>query len=566
MTDLLPLCLCRIWSRMNDSWLSFKTVGKDRYLINPSGYFIELPDGALSQISPRVTFPVWDRFPSVPLEILAVRPQYGDDARFVSVPIVVPHEVEPVKIEIDTLRQDPISKLEFPEALSELERYVLFRALETGLVSKTGFSKMVEMRSRYRTIGSALIYGGICQWEALLGYCLDTRPPSRLDPPSLRTLIERREWELTGEILVALGKINRTHLEYALKIKREGSQALGQILTAMGACSQDDVDRCLHIQQEVKDMSGGEVALIGKLLVSQGVITDDELEDALRNQRIARQPLGKILVSMGACSHRDIDGYARVSGITFQSEIDDVSLGNYLLKTETITKTHMEEALRIQQRGRQVLGELLVSMGFCSAQDIENVIQFQREVRETHRSGVEKLGSILIHAGKVPPPKVEEAVKLQGIGRQPFGAILVALGACSADDVIFALDIQQKWRGRERPPGDRLGEVLVKEGIVSEKDLEEPLLEHMRDEKPLGRILIDRNICSPEQIIDALIGRDHKRQYEFLEFVKQNVSPEQGDDSAESSATEHSKHESKKDTIVDKLSSWFSRPKGKPQN
>jgi hypothetical protein len=422
---------------------------------------------------------------------------------------------------------------------------------------------MVEMRARFRTIGSALIYGGICQWESLLGYCLDTRPPSRLDPPSLRTLIERREWELTGEILVALGKINRTHLEYALKIKRDGSQALGQILTAMGACKENDVERCLKIQSEVKQPAGSEVALIGKLLVSQGVISEEDLEDALRNQRIARQPLSKILVSMGACQQRDIDGFARASGVSFQSEIDDVSLGNYLLKTDTITKTHLEEALRIQQRGRQVLGELLVSMGLCSAQDIENVIQFQREVRETHRSGVEKLGSILIHAGKVPPPKVEEAVKLQSIGRQPFGAILVALGACTADDIMQALDIQQKWRGRQRPPGDRLGEVLVQQGILSEQALEDPLLEHMRDEKPLGRILIDRNICTPEQIIEVLIERDYRRQYEFLDFVRILANGEDPDQHPHSENSGE-RTDGRKPSIVDKLSSWFSRPKGKP--
>lgn len=565
MSELIPLCLLRIWCRTNDSWLSFKTVSQDRYLINPSGYFIELPDGSLTPISPRVTFPVTRRFPSVPIETLSVRSQYGQDARFVGVPLIVPHETEPVKVDIETLRADPLSTLDFPDTLSELERYVLIRALETGLVSKTGISKMVEMRTRFKTIGSALIYGGICQWEALLGYCLDTRPPSSLDPPDLRTLIERREWELIGEILVTLGKINRTQLEYALKIKRGGSQALGQILTVMGACKEEDVERCLKIQNEVKQAVGGEVALIGKLLVGQGIISEEDLEDALRNQTIARQPLSKILVSMGACSQFDIDSFARMSGVSFQSEIDDVSLGNYLLKTATITKAHMEEALRIQQRGRQVLGELLVSMGLCSAQDIENVIQLQKEVRETQRSGVEKLGSILIHQGKVPAPKVEEAVRLQAIGRQPFGAILVALGACTADDVMEALDIQQKWREQQRPAGDRLGEVLVQQGIISEKQLEEPLLEHMREEKPLGRILIDRNVCTPEQIIGALSQRDFRRQTDFLDFVIACTAggwTEAAAGQLEEGGLE--KDDTKKSSIVRKVSSWFSKPKDKP--
>lgn len=563
MTDLLPLSLLRIWCRLNDSWLSFKTTGRDRYLINPTGFFIELPDGSLSPISPRVTFPLYDRFPSVPLESLSVRKQYGNDAKFIAVPIVVPREVEPRMVPVNVLQEDPFGSMPAAYQLAPTERFVLLRALEAGIVSRSGLPRVWELRHRYRTVGSALIYSGICQWETLLAFCLDTRPPSRLDPPSLRMLIERREWELIGEILHAMGMINRTQLEFGLKIKRDGSQALGQILTSMGACKQEDIDRCLQIQSEIKEPMSSEVALIGKLLVRQGVISEEDLDEALRHQHIARQSIGRILVSMGACLPRDIEQFSRLSG-GFQQELDDISLGNYLLKTDTITKIHLEEALRIQQRGRQVLGELLVSMGLCSGKDIENVLQLQKEVRETHRSGVEKLGSILIHCGKVPPAKIEEAVKLQSMGRQPFGAILVAMGACGADDVMLALDIQTQWRNRQRPPGDRLGEVLVRQGIVTEERLAQPLLEHLREEKPLGRILIERNICTPEAIIDALINRDHRRHYEFLEFVASRMTRT---DSTENETPERRSSaeatEAKRGTLVDRLSTWFSRPKGK---
>lgn len=558
MTDLLPLCLLRIWCRLNDAWLSFKTNTSDRYLVNPSGYFIELPDGSLSPISPRVTFPMYERFPCVPLDSLMVRKQYGPDARFISVPMVVPREVEPRPVPVSLLMDDPFANMQIAHKLSASERYILLRALESGMVSRAGLPRVWELRGRYRTIGSALIYSGICQWETLLSYCLDTRPPSRLDPPSLRALIERREWELIGEILHVMELINRTQLEYSLKIKRDGSQALGQILTAMGACKPDDIERCLQIQNEIKSPQGAEVALIGKLLVGQGVISAEDLEEALRHQQIARQSIGRILVSMGACTARDVEGFTRMSS-GFQAEVDDISLGNYLVKTDTISKIHLEEALRIQQRGRQVLGELLVSMGMCSGKDIDNVLQFQKEVRDTHRSGVEKLGSILIHCGKVPPAKIEEAVKLQSIGRQPFGAILVALGACTVDDVMLGLSIQSRWRNRERPPGDRLGEVLVKQGVVSEEALSAPLLEHMREEKPLGRILIERNVCAPEDIIDALIDRDHNRHYEFLQFVSRCIAPKVQPGSSDQPETEP-----KKDSLVDRLSTWFVRPKGKP--
>src|SRR5689334_10558071 len=113
-TEPLPLGLLKIWCRMNDSWLSFKTHNKDRFLVNPLGYFIELPDGSFTEISPRMTFPLSDLSPCVDLDSLSVRSQFGDEARFVSVPMVVENAKEPVEIKVDTLRSAPLANLEFP--------------------------------------------------------------------------------------------------------------------------------------------------------------------------------------------------------------------------------------------------------------------------------------------------------------------------------------------------------------------------------------------------------------------------------------------------------------------
>lgn len=530
MTEMVPLSLMRIWCRLNDAWLSFKTRSNDRYLVNPSGYFIELPDGSLSSISPRLTFSVSDRFPVVPVDWLLPRKQYGENAIFVAVPLTNKKECEPAAVTTEQLACREITETVFVKALPPAEHYVLCKGLECGFVPFDGLPRLPELRKRYGSTGSVLLALKSCSWEQLLGACLDTRPPSKLDPPSLRTLIERKEWELTGEILIALDKINRTQLEYALKIKREGNQALGQILTAMGACSSDDIEYCLSIQNELKMPLGAEVALIGKLLVVQGVLTEEQLEEALRNQRIARQPIGRILVSMGACSQRDIDSYARAFGVEFQSEIDDINLGNHLVKVGTIPEIVLDEARRLQLRGRQVLGEMLVSLGLCSNQDIEDSLRLQNELRHKHRSGVQKLGALLIEHRKVKPTKVNEAVQLQSLGRQPIGAILVALKACTVKDVMLALEIQSLWRNKSHSSGDRLGEVLVKQGIITEAQLHEPLLEHMREERPLGRILISRGICQPEHIIDALIHRDRKRQMEFLDFVRHESLKRRGDD------------------------------------
>lgn len=524
MKQQVPLCFTRIWCRKNEAWLSFKTHTQDRFLVNPEGYFIELPDGSLARISPRTTFSLMDRFPTVSLSQLVPRKQFGDEAYFISVPLRSQQRQEPCQVTLADIYEDPLRKAVMRRPLEGLERYVLLRLIENGTVPFSDINRLLELRDNSgKSIGEIVLSNGICYWEALLGQCLDIRPPSRLDPPSLRTIIERHEWELTGEVLFNLERINRTDLENALKIKRDGQQALGQILTAMGACRSEDVAHCLNVQEQLKYADHEGIVLIGKLMVSQNIISESDLEEVLWKQRVARQPLGRILVSMGACAQREIDQYETISGAAFQQSVDEAQMGNYLVKTGTISKIQLEEALRIQQRGRQVLGEMLVTLGMCGIEDIQHVVELQNQVREAFRSGIEKLGDLLILQGKVPSQIVDQALRTQSIGRQPFGSILVALKACTVEDVNLALEIQQKWRARAKEPGDRLGEVLVRDKILTESQIEAPLLRHMREEKPLGRILVEEGLCAPEAIIRSLIDRDNARQEQFYAYVRSHM-------------------------------------------
>lgn len=555
--------MTRIWCRRNEAWLSFKTVYKDRYLINPDGYFLELPDGSLTRISPRTTFPMINGFPSIVIQEIAPRTQFGQDAFFISVPLRTQQRQEPQKVDLDSIFFDPLEEVSCKRPLDDLERYLLLRAVENGFIPFGDIGRVLAARDvSGQSVGDILIDTNICHWETLLAQCLDIRPPSRLDPPNLRTIIERREWELIGEILVAMDSINRTELEHALKVKRDGNQALGQILTAMGACKKEDIAQCLQIQEQLKHADHEGVVLIGKLLVAQGIIADSDLEEMLWKQRVARQPLGRILVSMGACAQREIDQYEAVHSSGFQQAVDEAAMGNYLVKTDTITKVQLEEGLRIQQRGRQVLGEMLVALGMCSNEQVQTAVHLQKEVREAHRSGIQRLGDLLIKKGKVPQQMVEEALRVQSIGRQPFGSILVAMGACNIEQVNQALEVQHAWRSLEKEPGDRLGEVLVKQGILTEAELEPSLLQHMREEKPLGRILIENNVCTPEQIIGSLIVRDNRRQEEFLNYVRARM-PGRHPETEQSAGGTIVLNPTASGTFVSRISNLFGKSKQK---
>jgi hypothetical protein len=308
MNNTVPLCHTRIWCRANQSWLSFKTTRHDRFLVSPEGYFIELPDGSMTRISPRMAFPLVNHLPSIVLSGLSVREQFGKDAVFLSVPLRSGDRQKPTMIPAEDILKNPLGELRPEKPLQQLEEFLLMRMLENGVLTVDALAPIVQQRDQQRkTIGEILVNTDVCHWETLLAQGLDIRPPSRLDPPSLRTIIERREWELTGEILYALDKVNRTELEHALKIKREATQALGQILTAMGACSDADIEHCLNVQEHMKQADTEGVVLIGKLLVTTGVISDTELEEVLWKQRVSRQPLEQILVQMSACTQKDID-------------------------------------------------------------------------------------------------------------------------------------------------------------------------------------------------------------------------------------------------------------------
>lgn len=102
---------------------------------------------------------------------------------------------------------------------------------------------------------------------------------------------------------------------------------------------------------------GGGTAL-GVRLVSEGLITTDQLDEALRRQRRTYARLGQLLVDQGAMTPEALEeAVARQ-----QREAPDTALGQFLVERSYISQEPLEEALARQQREFQRLGDVLVSM------------------------------------------------------------------------------------------------------------------------------------------------------------------------------------------------------------
>ena len=64
----------------------------------------------------------------------------------------------------------------------------------------------------------------------------------------------------------------------------------------------------------------------------------------------------------------------------------DIKIGKLLCDEDIITKRQLSKALQAQIKGRKsTIGEILVKMGFCSIDDITEVILKQDELKEQHK-------------------------------------------------------------------------------------------------------------------------------------------------------------------------------------
>lgn len=554
--DSIPLPYVRIWCNKNKSWVEFRTTVGDVYRLEPRGVYLTLDNNELSLVNARLIFPIIDRYPALMADSLAL--PAGSRVHLTAHPV---DGTGPSKrVTFEQIKEEVESYLSLITHLPSIQYYVGVRMYESGMVGLPHINRVANSLNPGTTLGTEILRQRMINWEDMLAVCMDVpRAGSQLHVPP------PAEYELVGEILVSLGRVTRTHLQKALNLKRGGDKPLGELLMQMGACSKMDIENCLRAQQKILASLQDRVGLLGELLVQHGVVTYDDLEQALRMQRIGRQPLHAVMVSMGVCSADQIEQfkfghpqYVTVDGL------DERALASYLSYHQMVSEKQLEEARRIQSRGRLMLGELLVQMHKCTQQDIDKVIGTQQSLRKEVEKAPKKFGEILVHHNVVPPTKVEEAAQMQQQSRQKMGLTLLNLGTCSQDDFTDALELQFSWRQTKNESKDRLGSELLERGEVSQSNLQRALDIQAKAQKPLGQILVEAGACTPESVIDTLIQRELRRRDNFEKFIRENAAsppalpttepakPKPQERQASAASTEE-----KSGSLVTKLSSWF---------
>jgi hypothetical protein len=155
----------------------------------------------------------------------------------------------------------------------------------------------------------------------------------------------------------------------------------------------------------------------------------------------------------------------------------------------------MSQAL-LDQRGEarwRRIGELLVLRGLLAETDVASALA------EQQRSG-RRLGQILVARGAISAAELESALAEQAARPETEGGFGGGLRQ--------AIGAQRTVNGREPLPRRQpVGQVLLRQGYVSDEDINRALAEQAKNGKLIGEILLDQGAVSEPVLSRALAAQ-----------------------------------------------------------
>ncbi len=115
---------------------------------------------------------------------------------------------------------------------------------------------------------------------------------------------------------------------------------------------------------------------LGQLLIRQGVLDEDQLAHATSEHRRTGIPLAKILIRLGMVSE---DTLTSILGVQMQSTTK-MRIGEMLLAQKYITQEQLDQALEEQKKTGKRLGRTLVDLKFMPEERLVEILSKQFEV------------------------------------------------------------------------------------------------------------------------------------------------------------------------------------------
>jgi hypothetical protein len=186
-------------------------------------------------------------------------------------------------------------------------------------------------------------------------------------------------------------------------------------------------------------------------------------------------------------------------------------LGTILLDGAFVSTDDLGEAVERQRRTSAQLGGILVGMGVMDEAELETVLSVQKEfasLEDTIKAAAgmrELLGELFVRVKRLDRESLGEALAEQERTGKKLGAILVRRGLITPPELKAVLGFQQQQDAGKRGRSPlRLGEILVRNRMISREKIEEALRRQRLSRKQIGEVLIEAGYLKPEQLARGL--------------------------------------------------------------
>ena len=167
-----------------------------------------------------------------------------------------------------------------------------------------------------------------------------------------------------GQILLRMGAITPAQLQKTLEEKEAHPvRLIGQIALDFGFCSIEQLNLALDKQKKE--------TMVGQVLIRQGIITEEVLEEVVKEQSSTGKLIGFLLVEKKICTKEQLEK-------ALKNQRRDNRLGALLLRHGIITEKQFEKALAIQEETKVLLGEIFIQLGYVTEEQLHDILISQK--------------------------------------------------------------------------------------------------------------------------------------------------------------------------------------------
>lgn len=242
---------------------------------------------------------------------------------------------------------------------------------------------------------------------------------------------------------------------------------------------------------------------LGDILLESGLLTREQLDRALATAAANRQRLGELLVNTRLLSELDI-----ARALATQLGLAIVDLRAISIPREILALLPRDLAQEYQVIPIRLEGNRLIvatsdptnvqtedALRTASGYDIGFVIAVASDIEwALEEASTPRLGTILLQWGKISPEQLDRALEQAHATGQRLGEVLVDQGLLSEADVAQAVQSQSR----------KLGTILVNAGLLTRDQLERALVIAEASRQRLGEALINMGLLPEVAIAHAL--------------------------------------------------------------